>query len=168
VTTPFYENGEPEQGRSPNTFEVNERRNEKEIKANKIMLAEMIAKMDANHEKRMARMDAWLTDLKTDQKETPACQGTIEARLETEEPASVETTPEVANDREVPKADAEVRSVAEPRKRRRDQRRDLATMRRQKNKTKFWTRDVAGGNRSWSLPADGRPVVRWLRDAECY
>jgi hypothetical protein len=30
VTTPFYENGEPEQGRSSNTFESNAQRNEKE------------------------------------------------------------------------------------------------------------------------------------------
>jgi hypothetical protein len=45
---------------------------EKKIKANKIMLAEMIARMDANHVKRMARMDAWLTDITNDRKETPA------------------------------------------------------------------------------------------------
>jgi hypothetical protein len=59
-----------------------------------------------------------------------ACQGTMEARLETEEPASVEATPELADDQEVPVEDAEVRSVAEPRKRRRDGR-NLAAVRRQ-------------------------------------
>jgi hypothetical protein len=36
----------------------------KKIKANKTMLAEMIARMNAKHEKRMARMDAWLTDMR--------------------------------------------------------------------------------------------------------
>jgi hypothetical protein len=42
-------------------------------------------------------------------------------------------TPEVADDQEVPVEDAEVRSVAEPRKRRRVGR-NLAAVRRQKKK----------------------------------
>jgi hypothetical protein len=92
----------------------------KKIKANKTMLAEMIARMDANHNKRMARMNAWLTELKTNQKETPACQGTMEACLETEEPASVETTPEVADEQEAPVQDAAVMPVRGLRKQRRD------------------------------------------------
>jgi hypothetical protein len=40
----------------------------------------MIARMDANHEKRMARMDAWLTDIKNDRKETMACLEKTEGR----------------------------------------------------------------------------------------
>jgi hypothetical protein len=58
-----------------------------------------------------------------------------EARLEEEEPASVDTTPEVADDQEVPVEDAEVRSVTEPRKRRRDGR-NLAAVRRQKKQNR--------------------------------
>jgi hypothetical protein len=58
-----------------------------------------------------------------------ACQGNMEARLETEEPASVDVTPEVP-DAEVPVQDAARMPVGEPRKRRRD--RYLAAVRRQK------------------------------------
>jgi hypothetical protein len=43
----------------------------------------------------------WSSDLKTNQKETMACQGNMEARLE-KEPASVDMTPEVAHEQEVP------------------------------------------------------------------
>jgi hypothetical protein len=74
----------------------------KKIKANKTMLAEMVARMAANHEKRMARMDAWLTDMRIFRRETTACQETMGARLEAQEPASVDTTPEVAHEQEVP------------------------------------------------------------------
>jgi hypothetical protein len=98
----------------------------KKIKGNKAMLTEMIARMDANHEKRMARMDAWLKDMRIFRRETTACQGMMEARPEEDKPASVDTTPEVEDDQEIPVEDAEVRSVAEPRRRRRDQLRDLA------------------------------------------
>jgi hypothetical protein len=85
--------------------------------------------------KMMARIDAQLTDMRISRKETMACQGKTEARLEVEDkPASVDTTPEVADDQEVPLEDAEVLSVGEPRKRRRDGR-NLAAVRRQKKKT---------------------------------
>jgi hypothetical protein len=61
-----------------------------------------------------------------------ACEGKTEARLEVEDkPASVDTTPEVADDREVPLEDAEEMPAGEPRKRRRD-RRNMAAVRRQK------------------------------------
>jgi hypothetical protein len=60
-----------------------------------------------------------------------ACQETMEARLEEEKPASMEMKPEVA-DEEVPLEDAVEMPVGEPRKRRRDQRRNLAAVRRQK------------------------------------
>jgi hypothetical protein len=91
----------------------------------------MIARMDANHEKRKARMDAWLTDIKNDRKEAMACLEKTEARLEIEDkPASVDTTSEVAHEQEVPREDAEVMPVGEPRKRRRH--RHLAAVRSQK------------------------------------
>jgi hypothetical protein len=106
-------------------------------------LEEIMAKREADrkadHEETMAMMkawgktlDAWSTNTKNNGKETTACQETMEARLEAEDkPASVDTTPEVAHEQEVPAEDAEVRSVAEPRKRRRDGR-NLAALRRQK------------------------------------
>jgi hypothetical protein len=97
----------------------------------KTILASMDAhhtRMDAMHKKMMARMDAWLTDTKDNQEETMTCQKKTEVRLEEEEPTSVEMKPEVA-DEEVPKEDAAVMSVGEPRKRRRD--RNLAAERRQ-------------------------------------
>jgi hypothetical protein len=113
---------------------------------------EMLAKMEANtkamqeNQETTARMDvkigsmhdeliSTLKNFKFNGKETPACQETMEARLEAEEPVSVDTTPEVADDQEVPVEDAEVLSVAEPRKRRRDER-NLAAVRRQKKQNR--------------------------------
>jgi hypothetical protein len=49
-----------------------------------------------------------------------ACQETMEACPECKEPASVEMTPEVAHEQEVPLEDAAVMPVGEPRKGRRD------------------------------------------------
>jgi hypothetical protein len=90
-------------------------------------------------EKMMARMaadsKAWREEMEASRnarrKETMACQETMEARLEVEEPASVDTTPEVADDQEVPVEDDEEMPAGEPRKRRRD-RRNLTAVRRQK------------------------------------
>jgi hypothetical protein len=68
----------------------------------------------------MAMIKAWRqTDTKDSGEETITCQETMEARLEVEEPASVDMTPEVA-DEEVPREDAARILVADPRKRRRD------------------------------------------------
>jgi hypothetical protein len=83
------------------------------------------AAINANHEKSMARMDAWLTNTSDNRRDE------MEARLEEQEPASEDMTPEVADDQEVPVEDAEVRLVAEPRKRRRDGQ-NLAAVHRQK------------------------------------
>jgi hypothetical protein len=85
-----------------------------------------------------ARLDAWLTDLKNNRKETMACLEKTEACLEVEEePASVDMTPEVAHGQEAQPEDAEVMPVGEPRKRRPDQRRNLAAVRRQKKKDRI-------------------------------
>jgi hypothetical protein len=110
----------------------------KKIKANKTMLAEMIARMDA----RQARMDtdsnAWREEMEASRnawsKEMMACQEKMEARLQEEKPASVDMTPEVAHGQEVPREDAVEMPVGEPRKRRQNQRRNLATVRHQKKK----------------------------------
>jgi hypothetical protein len=113
------------------------------------MLHRLLAKMDENQARSYAARKAdkeemlavtarmhdalksGIKEIKFMREETMACQGTMEARLETEESASVEATPEVADDQEVPVEDTEVRSGAEPRKRRRKGR-NLAAVRRQK------------------------------------
>jgi hypothetical protein len=64
--------------------------------------------------------------------ETMACQEKTEAHLQGE-PASEDMTSEVAHEQEVPREDAEVMPVGEPRKRRRDGR-NLAAVCRQKKK----------------------------------
>jgi hypothetical protein len=90
------------------------------------------ARTRAMRDKRMkANRDACIEDIKDTQEETMACQQTMEARLEEEEPASVDMTPEVSHEQKVPMEDAVVMPVREPRKRRQD-RRYLAAVRRQK------------------------------------
>jgi hypothetical protein len=92
----------------------------------KTMQEEIIARMDANHEKMMA----FTVNMKYSQEEKMACHGRMEERLQGE-PASVDMTPEVAHEQEVPLEDAIIMPVGELRKRRRD-RRNLAAVRRQK------------------------------------
>jgi hypothetical protein len=53
------------------------------------------------------------------QKETMACREKAEARLEEEDPASVDMKPEVAQDETVPVEDATVMPVGQPKKKRR-------------------------------------------------
>jgi hypothetical protein len=88
------------------------------------MQASMDASRKAWREQMEASRNAW-------RKETMACQETMEARLEEDKPTSVDTTPEVAHEQEVPKEHAVVIPVGEPRKRRQD-RRNLTAVRRQK------------------------------------
>jgi hypothetical protein len=76
-----------------------------------------------------ARMEAWLTERNDTREETMACQGKTEARLEVQEPTSVDMRPEAAQ-RQVPREGDAVMLVGEPRKGRRD--RNLAAERRQK------------------------------------
>jgi hypothetical protein len=83
-------------------------------------LKEMTEKMDANMGSMKAELKSAIENLKTNQEETMACQGNVEACLEKEDkPASVDMTPEVAHE-EVPREDAARMPVGEPRKRRRD------------------------------------------------
>jgi hypothetical protein len=71
-------------------------------------------------EEMMAMIKVWRqTNMKDNGEERMVCQETMEARLEVEEPGSVDMTPEVANE-EVPWEDAARIPVAEPRKRRWD------------------------------------------------
>jgi hypothetical protein len=97
------------------------------IKANE----ETTTRMDANMETMRTELISTIKNLKLNREETTACQETMGARLEAEEPASVDMTPGVAEEQEVPVQDAEVVPVGEPGKKRRD-RRLLAAERRQK------------------------------------
>jgi hypothetical protein len=118
------------------------------IKANEGTTARMDAKIGSMHDElkstieegrkdamqsMQAALKSAIGEIKFSREETKACQGNMEARLEQDKPASVDATPEVADDQEVPVEGAEVLSVAEPRKRRRDGR-NLAAVRRQKKK----------------------------------
>jgi hypothetical protein len=102
-------------------------------------IIELLLAMREDMKAHQARMDAdskdWREEMEasrnTWRKEMMAYQGTIEARLKEEEPASVDMTPEVAHEQEVPLEDAVVMPVGERRKRRWD-RRNLAAGRRQK------------------------------------
>jgi hypothetical protein len=91
---------------------------------------ETTARMDAKMGSMKAELKSAIKDLKFNCEETMACQEIMEARLQEDKPASVDTTPEVARDQEVPVEDAARMSVGEPGKRRRD--RHLAAGRRQK------------------------------------
>jgi hypothetical protein len=73
--------------------------------------------------------NAWIADMKDGRKETMACQGKTEARLECEESTSVDMERE-AEYREVPKEEVAVMPVGGLRKRRRN--RNLAAERRLK------------------------------------
>jgi hypothetical protein len=103
---------------------------------NKIMLADIQAKAEADRQayrkdlkeiksgqaELRSIFTVWLTDIKNDRKGTKSCQEKMEARLEEEEPASVDMAPEVAQEQEVPLEDAVEIPVGKPRKRRRDRR----------------------------------------------
>jgi hypothetical protein len=154
------------------------------------MLARMDASMKANQEKadahqrrmdamhkKMARMDAWLTDTNDNRQETMACQEKTEARLEEEEPTSADmktsqestdadiekTEPDsgmmqsVVEHQEVPREDATVMPVGEPRKRRRD--RNLDARRRRKQQERAQIKDGCRKN----LFAARRAAVAWRK-----
>jgi hypothetical protein len=115
------------------TINANQAKSDADRKADKEeMLAEIKTDRKAGQAEMRVIIKAWSSDLKIVGEETTACQGTMEAHLETEEPDSVDMTPEVADDQEVPREDAEVTAVGEPKKRRQDQRRDLAAVHRQR------------------------------------
>jgi hypothetical protein len=115
-----------------------------------ILLA-MREEMKADHEEMMP----WLTNRKDIRKEKIACQEKTEAHLEKDKPASVDTAPEVADNQEVPVEDAEVRSVAEPRKRGRD-RRNLAAVRRQKKRDRVLDARCRGKEQGRAQRKNGR------------
>jgi hypothetical protein len=90
------------------------------------------------------------SELKDTREETMAYQEKTEARLEGEEPTSVDMEPEV------PREDDEMMPVGEPRKRRRD--RNLAAGRRKKPKET--TRESVDPGSDLPSPAERRPTVR--------
>jgi hypothetical protein len=100
------------------------------IKANQ----ETTTRMEANVDSIKAALKRAIREIKFSRGEATARQETMEARLEVEEPASVDMTPEVADDHEVPREDAEVMAVGGPKERCRD--RHLAAVRRQKKQNR--------------------------------
>jgi hypothetical protein len=137
------------------------------MKANEEMTARMDAKIGSMHDElkstieeqmkdaMQSMLNAWLTDIKNDREETMACQETTEARLQGK-PASVDTTPEVAQEQEVPREGAARMPVGEPRKRRRG-RRNLAAGRRQKEERNL---DARRRGRQQDLVAARRGTTR--------
>jgi hypothetical protein len=97
------------------------------IKAN----GETTTRMAANMGSLRDALKSAIREIRFSREETMACEEKTEGRLEeVEEPASVDMTPEVA-DEEVPGQDAEVVPAGEPGKKRQD-RRHLAAERRQR------------------------------------
>jgi hypothetical protein len=80
------------------------------------------------------QMDAWVRDINGTRGEKMACQGKAEAHLEGEEPTSVDMEPEAAHG-EVPREDAAVMPVGEPKKRRRDRNLDARCLRKRQKGT---------------------------------
>jgi hypothetical protein len=78
----------------------------------------------------------------------------MEARLEVKEPTSLDTTPEVADDQEIPVEDAARMPAGEPKKRRRDGR-NLAAVRRRKNKDRVLDARRRGKEQGWAQRKNG-------------
>jgi hypothetical protein len=143
------------------------------IKANEEMTARMHDELKSTIEEKVkdamqsmqAALKSAIKEAKFNREETRAGREEMGAHLEEDRPASVDTTPELADDQEVPVVDAEVRSVAEPRKKHRDGR-NLATVRRQKKQNRHLDARCRGSNRISSPPAEGRPVVQLWHDEE--
>jgi hypothetical protein len=96
---------------------------------------ETMARMEASMGSMKAALKSAIREIKFTREETIACQETMEARLEKGKPASVDMTPEVAHDQEVPVEDAEVTAVGEPKKRLWD-RRNLAAVHHQRKQNR--------------------------------
>jgi hypothetical protein len=109
-------------------MDINLKEMRKEIKSGQ---EEMRREIKSGQAEMRAIINAWSSDLKINREETMACQENMETRLEEEKPASMDMTPEVAHEQEVPREDAEVVLVGEPRKSHRG-RQHLAAVRRQK------------------------------------
>jgi hypothetical protein len=95
-----------------------------------------------------------MEDMKIIGEEKLTCHETMEARLQGE-PASVDRTPEVAQEREIQREDAVEIPVGEPRKRRRDQRRNLAAVLRQKKKDQNLDARRHKKEQKWTLRKNG-------------
>jgi hypothetical protein len=149
-------------------MEANRKINKEEMNANtKTMLAEMLEKLDTDsktwREEMEASMNAW-------RKETMACQERAEAHLEYKDPTSpdmkasqeateTETFPEtmqsIEEHEEIPKENAAVMLVEEPRKRRRDRKLEARCRKKQKERTQ--NKD---GSRKSLVAADRRKTHR--------
>jgi hypothetical protein len=104
-------------------------------------------------------LDAWLTNIKNDRKETTACHAEMEATKTEPDPGMMQSTEE---HQEIPKGKAAVMPVREPRKRRRV--RNLAAERRQKRKER--TRGNRGSRRKSAVACSEvsrRATVAWRK-----
>jgi hypothetical protein len=79
---------------------------QEELKANN----QMLAKMNASEEWKIAKMAAWLEEMKAWRKEKTVCQEATEACLKNKEPTSVEME-SVEMHEEVPKEKAAVKTL---------------------------------------------------------
>jgi hypothetical protein len=116
--------------------------------------------MTANMGSMKAELKSAIKDLKINGEETVAYQGKTEARVQGER-ASEDMTLEVAHEQEVPLEDAEFMPVGEPRKRRRDQRRNLAVVRRQKKQKQ--NLDARRRGKQRNLVTASRATVAWRK-----
>jgi hypothetical protein len=95
--------------------------------------------------------------------ETMACQE-MEARLEGEQPTSLDRKPEAAERREVPLEDTEVMPVEEPKKKRRRDQKLAAEHRHQKPKIQH--EDTVDPRRNWCHPQrDNTPCESGMENA---
>jgi hypothetical protein len=96
---------------------------QEQLRTNGTKLDKILAEDKTWREKMKAETEAIRAETKANmdtREETMACQEMMEACLECKKPASVNMTPEVAHEQEVPLEDAATIPVGEPRKRRRD------------------------------------------------
>jgi hypothetical protein len=113
----------------------------------------MLTRMDANMESMQERMDANQAELKS-----------AIARMKWEEPTSADMGPEVAQ-RQVPRENAAVMLVGEPRNKRRTEICQRSSARRNRN----GPRGRMGAERIWSQSTEGRPIVRkWHNAGQLY
>jgi uncharacterized membrane-anchored protein YhcB (DUF1043 family) len=119
------------------------------------LISRMEVDRKTKREEMKAAMQSIQSELEDTRKETMACQGKTEARLECEKPISVDMEPEVEH-QEVPKQGATVMPVGGPRERCRDRNQDAE----RRGKLKEWTQ----GN-DWKLAVARRGTTRHVKVA---
>jgi hypothetical protein len=142
-------NAEKHAGKQPRTnagkkMDANTKTTQDDMKTNQTKTDVNLKEIKSGQAEMRSIVNAWLSDMKNIRKETMACLEKTEARLEVEEPTSMEMKPEVA-DEEVPLEDAARMPVAEPKKRCRDG--NLNSRRHRKQQK--WTQSKNGCPKNW-------------------